>query len=137
MVRTETEAGIHAKAGFAQLDQRLEASMEALHEFLRELKASGKRVAGYGASVGTTTFLHRFRAGGFLDFIVDDNPDKHGLFSPGFHLPVLPSEALYSERPDYVLILAWRYADPIIRKHQRFVEQGGRFIRPWPTLAVS
>ncbi len=69
--------------------------------------------------------------------IADDNPDKHGRFSPAYHLPVLPAAALYTEKPDYVLILAWRYARPIREKHQRFLDQGGKFIQAWPELVVS
>ena len=132
ILQAEALAGLHAREGFTRLDQRLEAATTALLGRLEQARAEGKRVAGYGASVGTTTFLHRFRAGGYLEFIADDNPDKHGRFSPGYHLPVLPSSALYSEKPDYVLILAWRYAQPIMQRHRAYQEQGGRFLHAWP-----
>ena len=61
---------------------------------------------------------------------------KHGSFSPGHHLQVLPSDALYERRPDYVVILAWAYAEPILRRHNRFVDGGGRFIVPMPRVRV-
>jgi hypothetical protein len=35
-----------------------------------------------------------------------------------------------------VVILAWRYAEPIMAKHHRFIESGGRFVVPWPTFSV-
>jgi hypothetical protein len=54
-----------------------------------------------------TTLLYQFHLGGLLDFLVDDNPVRHNLFSPGHHIPVLPSEALNERRPDCVVILAW------------------------------
>jgi C-methyltransferase C-terminal domain len=67
-----------------------------------------------------------------LDFIVDDNPLKQGLVSPMSHIPVLPTEELYRRRPDFVLILAWNFAVPIMEAHQAYVAQGGRFILPIP-----
>ena len=69
-----------------------------------------------------------------IDFIVDDSPLKQGLYSPGAHIPVLASDALYERRPDYVLILAWNFAQAIIDKHSAFLDGGGRFIVPLPEL---
>ena len=71
-----------------------------------------------------------------LEFIADDYPAKQNLFSPGKHIPVLPPSALYEKKPDYVLIIAWRYVDPIVSKHQKYLDQGGKFIVPLPELRV-
>jgi len=43
---------------------------------------------------------------------------------------------LAEKKPDYVVILAWNYADPIIKKNKAYLEQGGKFIIPLPTLRV-
>ena len=71
-----------------------------------------------------------------LDFLADDNPLKQGLYSPGCHIPVLSSAELYVRRPDYVVILAWNYAEPIIKRHKKFINEGGKFIVPLPKLRV-
>ena len=68
--------------------------------------------------------------------LVDDNPAKQHMFSPGHHLPVYPSEALYKRKPDYVVILAWRFVDPIVAKHRAFLDAGGRFVVPVPVVRV-
>jgi hypothetical protein len=137
LLTLEKEAGIDRPDIYRALDSRMESQSQRLRDLLKGLKAQGKTIAGYGASVGTTTFLYRFQLGDLLSFIADDNPAKHHLFSPGHHVPVLPSESLYTERPDYVVILAWRYSAPIMEKHQDYLAQGGRFILPWPELAVK
>ena len=51
-------------------------------------------------------------------FIVDDNPLKQGFCSPGKHIPVCSSEKIYSEMPNYIVILAWNFSDSIMKKHQ-------------------
>jgi hypothetical protein len=71
-----------------------------------------------------------------LDFIVDDSPLKQGHYTPGMHIPVVPASHLLEHRPDYVLILAWNFAEPIMAKQAAFREAGGRFIIPLPKVAV-
>ena len=96
-------------------------------------EGQGRTMAGYGASVGITTVMYYFELGEFLSFLVDDNLQKQHLISPGLYISVLPPQALYDRKPDYVLLLAWRYAEPIIQTHQAYLRQGGQFVRPLPT----
>lgn len=120
--------------GFAR---RIDALGRDLRDLLERLKADGKRIAGFGAPAKATTLLYHFGIGPeTLDFIVDDSPLKQGLFTPGMHIPVLPSSALFERKPDYALVLAWNFAQPIVEKNARFHEQGGRFIVPLPRIDV-
>ena len=52
------------------------------------------------------------------------------------HIPVVPSDAIYKDKPDLLLILAWNFAEPIMAKHQAFRDSGGRFIVPLPEVRV-
>lgn len=121
--------------------ERLAANVDdlglRLKRLLADIRAAGKTVAGFGAPAKVTTLMHRFGLGrDHISFIVDDSPLKQGLFTPGKYVPVLPSSALYERRPDYVLILAWNFAEPIMRSHKRFTDEGGSFIVPIPELKV-
>ena len=100
------------------------------------MKRQGRSIAGFGASPGCTTLSYYFGLGELLDFLVDDNPRKHGLYSPGTHLPVYPSQALHERKPAYVVILAWTYSGPIIKKNQAFLDGGGHFVVPLPQVEV-
>ena len=71
-----------------------------------------------------------------LEYLVDDNPQIGALPGEYHDLPVYSSEYLCEDRPDRVVILAWRYADQIIAKHQQFLDQGGEFIVPWPEFKI-
>ncbi len=123
-------------APFEDLRGRLQVTKQELVRLIDGLRAQGKTIAGYGASATVTTLTHYFDLGSRLAYLVDDNPRKHGTFSPGHHLPVHPSADLYTRRPDYVVVLAWAYADPILKKHGAFLEQGGRFVVPMPQVSV-
>ena len=67
---------------------------------------------------------------------VDKSPLKVGLYTPGTHIPVLPTETLLERQPDYVLILAWNFADEIVRQQAEYASRGGRFILPLPRPRV-
>ena len=110
---------------------------EELSAIVKGLKKEGKSIAGYGAPTKSTTLLHHFGLGeGILDYIVDDNPIKQGLYSPGYHIPIFSARELETRAPDYLLILAWNFAQSIMEKQAGFASRGGRFILPMPKARI-
>ena len=103
---------------------------------MRRLHVEGKTIAGFGAARSGTFLIYHFNLGAILSFIVDDSPDKQNLFSPGYHIPVLPTAMLYERKPDYAFILAWVHSRAIIQNHQRFLDEGGQFIICFPRIQV-
>lgn len=105
---------------------------------LNKLKKRKLRIAGYGAS-GRGTMIMNYCGldKKYLDYIVDDSPAKQHAFIPGVHLPVYPSKTLYgAKKPDYVLLFAWSFYDEIIKKHKKFLQDGGKFIVPLPKVKI-
>jgi SAM-dependent methyltransferase len=114
----------------------IDARKQALKRLVDEARAARKKVAGYGASTTVTTLMWHFDLTDKLEFLADDNARRQGLYSPGCHIPVVASQEIYSRRPDYVIVLAWNYAGPIIDRHRRFLDEGGKFVIPLPELRV-
>lgn len=135
-IREEESAGMHDPKTYIRFADEIDRRKKKVVELIRKIKSAGHTVIGYGASVSTTTLLHHFELGEYLDYIVDDNPIKHGLYSPGYHLEVYPPQKLYDERPEYVLVLAWQHRDSIIKKNMKYLNGGGKFIVPLPMLGV-
>ncbi|WP_316189831.1 class I SAM-dependent methyltransferase [Bradyrhizobium sp. SZCCHNS1054] len=104
--------------------------------YLDSAIGDGKLIAAYGASTTTTTLLYHFELEGRIKFIVDDNPGKHGSFSPGAHIPVLPPDELATRKPDVVVILAWIYAEQILERNQAHLHSGIKFLIPLPTPRI-
>jgi SAM-dependent methyltransferase len=116
--------------------ETIEARKRAVLAHVDGAIAVGKTIAGYGASTTTTTLLYHFELEKRIQFIIDDNPLKHGLFSPGAHIPVLASSELATRKPDMVVILAWIYADAILKRNQAYVKAGGQFLVPLPEIKL-
>ncbi len=136
-VALEREIGLRNPDTYRAFSAQIDNFGRELIVLLRKLKGQGKRIAGFGAPAKATTMMYHLGiTAEMVDFIVDDSPLKQGRFTPGMHIPVLPAEAIYERRPDYVLLLAWNFALPIIEKHRAFRETGGRFIVPLPKLEL-
>ncbi|MDO8488681.1 MAG: class I SAM-dependent methyltransferase [Candidatus Omnitrophota bacterium] len=136
MIALEAHKKIDRIETFRQINTFISLRREEINKFLGDARLRKKSIAGYGASVGTTTLLYLFGLADKLDYFVDDNPIRDGLFSPGYHIPVYPSQELYEKKPDYTVIFAWRYIDPIMKRHEKFTGQGGRFITFLPEFKI-
>ena len=135
-IQTEQERGLDKRDIFIKYNNDILKRKEALNKLLDQLLKDGKKIAGYGASTTVTTLMWHFELSARLLFLVDDNKIKQYLFSPKSHLQVLPSAELVNQDIDYVVILAWNYADAIIANNKAFADHGGKFIIPLPELIV-
>ena len=116
-----------------RFNARINTIRDRLQRLIYSLKKEGKTIAGFGAPTKATTLMAHFRLDEtMLDFIVDDNPLKQGLYTPITHIPILSPEVLYNQKPDYLLILAWNFSESIMRMHEKYSNEIGKFIIPLP-----
>jgi hypothetical protein len=116
---------------------QVEETKRGILELLIGLKRDGKRIAGYGApGKGNTLLNYCGIRTDFLDFTVDRNTYKQGLFLPGSRIPILTPEEIERRRPDYVFILPWNFKDEIMAQIAGIHEWGGQFIVPIPEARI-
>ncbi len=134
LVSMEEALGVGDRETLNSFQTHVNGVRDDLVALVRKFRSEGQSIVGYGAPTKATTLLTHFQLGdGILDFIVDDNPLKQNLFSPGHHIPVRGADEIYTSSPDFVLILAWNFAGAIMEKHDLYRQQGGRFIIPMPS----
>ncbi|MDO8503250.1 MAG: NAD-dependent epimerase/dehydratase family protein [bacterium] len=137
LLKEEQDRGLHSAKTYIGFSDKIKENRIKLTRILGKLKAQGKTIVGYGAPAKGNTLLNYFGIGkDILDYIVDDSPLKQGLYTPGTHIPVVPAEALKRTKPDYILILAWNFAGPIMEKLSEFGKEGGGFILPAPKPTI-
>ena len=130
-INLEKEGGFQTSKVFINYEKRIKKSKDDFESLIKEITLNkNNKIAAYGASATSTTLMYHFNMNNYLQYIVDDFEAKQNLFSPGMQIPTYPTEYIYEDKPDYIIILAWRYADKIIDKNKKFIEQGGKFIIP-------
>lgn len=118
--------------------ERTVASKLGLHALMRDIKGKGERVVGVSAPSRASTLAHY--AGlddGLLDYIVEiKGSRKIGRNLPGTLVPVVEESRVFTDQPEYLLLLSWHIADELMPKLR---EKGfrGKFIVPLPEPRIA
>ena len=131
----ESSAGLDREEPYLTFARRVEASRAQLHSRLDEIRRAGRTVVGYGAPAKATILLNYMEVGvDLIPYICDRSSLKQGLFVPGTGIPIVAPERLLEDQPDYVLLLAWNFAEEVARQQAAYRERGGCFLVPLPEL---
>ena len=132
----EKEFGLFELETFVNFMKRLKNLKKELIYKLESIKSSGNSIAAYGASAKGTTLVNYFKIAEYLNFVVDRSPAKQLKFTPGASIKVKEPDSLLSENISYALLLVWNFADEVIEQQKDFLENGGKFILPLPSVRV-
>ena len=133
----EEKKGLKELATYASFGKRVRVAKHEILKFLITLKEQGQSIAGYGAPAKGNTLLNYCAIGpDFIDYTVDRNPHKQGLFLPGSRIPIFGPEKINQTRPDYLLILPWNLREEIMDQMAGIRQWGGRFLVLIPGIEV-
>ena len=134
----EIAMGFHRPETFARFAAEVAERKARLMALLNQLRADGKRVAGYGASGRANTMIQYCGIDqSDIEYMIDDAPAKAGFYTPGSHFLIHPSAILeQAHAPDYLLIFAWSFFEEIAQKNQTYWENGGQMIVPLPEVRI-
>jgi SAM-dependent methyltransferase len=111
----ETSWGYYDRATYAAFGQRALRTRERVCELVEWHRAGGYAVVGYGVAAKGMTFVNF--AGLDFDYILDDNPLKVGLLTPGRNNLIYGPERLETEgRAVLFVVLAWNFYDEVMRR---------------------
>jgi methylation protein EvaC len=137
MISEESRQGLHQLETYYNFGRHAKQMASDLSNVIRTMKNEGNKVIGYGAAAKGNTLLNYAEID--LEYIVDDNPMKCGLLTPGRNISIENTERLFQEAgPIAILVLAWNFFDEI---RKRVIEHRGAandwWIEYFPAVKVS
>ncbi len=137
MLAQEQRDGMCKHAYYADFGVRVQKFRVAARELIGNLKAGGKRIAAYGAAAKGTIMLNYLGLdSSTIEYVVDRNVHKHGLYMPGVHVRIDHPKRLEEDCPDFLMILPWNFREEIMRQQTTYRAAGGQFIVPIPQLEI-
>jgi hypothetical protein len=132
-LKLEEEKQIYNNERLKKFSNDVKEQKRELNVLLWKLKSEGKKIVGISAPAKGNALTNYCKIGtDLLDYITEKNPLKIGKYTPGMHIPILSDDKLLEDKPDYGLILAWNFAEEIIKNNEQFRKNGGKFIIPIP-----
>jgi SAM-dependent methyltransferase len=115
---------------YINFSNRVKAIKKRDLDYLYNQKKNGKMIYAMGAPVKGNTLLNYFDIGpDTISYLVEKNPLRKNLFSPGKHIPViLESEII--KQPDIYYVLAWNFKNEILQNNTELIKKGIEFYFP-------
>jgi hypothetical protein len=137
LLALEEEAGLGKWETYAAFARRVKQAKKEFASFMFKAGAEGKSVAGNSCPGRCVTLLNYYGMDPDWIAYIAEQPTSLKLWKylPGKHIPVVNNEILLKEQPDYVILLAWHYAEPI-RKQLEARGLKSDFIVPLPDFHV-
>jgi len=137
LIKKEIEFGINNIECLKKFSKKVNEIRINICEFFEKMKQSNKKIIGYGAPAKANTLLNFCSIGtNFINFTVDANPHKQGLFLPGTHIPIKNPESIKNFKPDFVIILPWNLKDEITKQFEYIKSWGGKFVILIPEIKI-
>lgn len=112
---------------------RVRKNRDDLFDLVYSLYRNGKSIVAVSSPAKGQTLLNYTGIGRFLEFATDKSKLKQGRYTPGTHLKIYSDDEFIKRQPDYALLLAWNFADEIIRNNTAYK---GKWIIPIPTPTI-
>jgi len=132
ILEKEKQMKLHLFETYEEFGRKVAEHKKIITKMLQDLKKMGKKIVAYGMSGRGNTLLNYWNVGiDIIDYGIDASPERYGRFVPGMHIPIKPPENAL-EGIDVALLLAWIFADDIMKKEKAFTDRGGKFLIPLP-----
>jgi SAM-dependent methyltransferase len=134
----EGQAGLRGRNVYESFQPRIDRIRADFLAFLRDQRAAGAKVVGYGAAAKGNTLLNYSGVKGseLIRFVADLSPHKQGRFLPGSHIPVVAPDRIEEEKPDFIIIFPWNLRDEVMEQLVHARSWGAKFVTAIPELRI-
>lgn len=137
LLEEERALGLDSASYYEGFALQVQTFRSRARRLIGEMKASGARIAAYGAAAKGTIMLNYLGLdASVIEFAVDRNTAKQGKYMPGVRVPIVGPERLRTGPPEVLMILPWNFRDEIVRQQQDYLAGGGKILVPIPDMEI-
>jgi SAM-dependent methyltransferase len=137
MEKNEIKLKLNNKKNYLDFAKRIKNNKEKILNFVKRETNKGKLVYLYGASTRGNTLLQYFELDNkLIKKAVERNTEKWGKIISSVGIPIISEEEARNDKPDYMLVLPWFFKEEFLEREKKYLQNGGHFIFPLPTLKV-
>jgi len=118
LLEIEKKFGLQKISTYINFGKKIELLKSKVIKNLKILKKKFSKIIGYGAPAKATTALNFFNINKEIDFIIEDNPLKHGKFIPGVKIPIHDKKKIKNDK-NAILVLAWNFYKDIKKNNKK------------------
>lgn len=137
LLNLEENSDLYELKTYEKFADRVKQAKEDFMNFVFKIKNEHKTIVGNSCPGRSVTLLNYYGVSKDMIPYITEQPKslKLGMFLPGKQIPIINNEILLKDQPDYLIILAWHLAEPIM---QQLRARGlkSNFIIPLPDLKV-
>lgn len=133
----EERFGIHREQVYKGFAMEVSSQLKELKQLVDDINSKGDTVYIYGASTrGGTIWQGAGLDVNDLPYAVERNPDKVGKKIASIGVPIISEEEARKRKPAFMLVSPWFFRDEFIQREKEYLDGGGRFIFPLPTVEI-
>ena len=133
----EIKFGITDMCTYTNFQENIIKIKNQLLDFVSSVKNEKKKIVCYGAAAKGNTLLNYCGIGKEnIEYVVDINSHKQGLYLPGSHLHIKKPEEIKKDKPDFILILPWNIKEEIMKDISFIHDWNGKFVIPIPKVII-
>ena len=137
LINKESKFNLDKIESYSTFQKNINKLKEEIYEFFKIAKKDGKKIVGYGAPAKGNTMLNYCKiTNQLIEYTVDKNTHKQGLFLPGTHLSIETPDKIKETKPNYILILPWNLKDEVMEQLKFIREWGGKFVTTIPKVKI-
>jgi len=137
LINYEKSLNLTSPEPWIEFFNRVEKNKNKTIEILKDLKAQGKTIIGFGASTKGNTLLQYYEiTPELIPCIAEASPEKFGKKTIGTGIPVIDEKELAAMNPDYLFIFPWHFVEGFKRVCKDLRSNGTKFIVPLPEVYI-
>ena len=112
IIKEEINFGLNKLSSYKLFSLKIKKAKKNVVKNIKQISRNNGKIIFYGAPAKATTALNFYKISKYIDYIIEDNELKQGMYLPGENIPIYPKSKL-NIKQNIIIVLAWNFLKEI------------------------